>query len=146
MLREQASCGRLQLMSHGTQDYFPTFLEDDFGAGHTTITIVAIIYNVGALIGGMYFGALSQRFWPAADDHAVRRAGRARRAAVRLHSPSFALLVVIVPVLVTVIVLTALGSEAHSARFGGADDEAREPFTTDRFTREGAPAAQRLRT
>src|SRR3954451_5358718 len=49
-------------MSHGTQDYFPTFLEDDFGAGHTTITIVAIIYNVGALIGGMYFGALSQRF------------------------------------------------------------------------------------
>jgi SHS family lactate transporter-like MFS transporter len=49
-------------MSHGTQDYFPTFLEDDFGAGHTTITLVAIIYNVGALIGGMYFGALSQRF------------------------------------------------------------------------------------
>jgi ABC-type cobalt transport system substrate-binding protein len=59
---------------------------------------------------------------------------------------AFALLVVIVLVLVTVIVLTALGSEAHSARFGGADDEAREPFTTDRFTREGAPAAQRLRT
>ena len=49
-------------MSHGTQDYFPTFLEDDFGAGHTTITLVAIVYNVGALIGGMYFGALSQRF------------------------------------------------------------------------------------
>jgi ABC-type cobalt transport system substrate-binding protein len=59
---------------------------------------------------------------------------------------AFALLVVIVLVLVTVIVLTALGSEAHSARFGGADDEACEPFTTDRFTREGAPAAQRLRT
>jgi MFS family permease len=73
-------------MSHGTQDYFPTFLEDDFGAGHTTITIVAIIYNVGALIGGMYFGALSQRFWPAADDHAVRRAGPARRDAVRLRA------------------------------------------------------------
>ena len=49
-------------MSHGTQDYFPTFLEDDFGAGHTTITLVAIIYNVGAIIGGTYFGALSQRF------------------------------------------------------------------------------------
>jgi len=54
--------GAFNFMSHGTQDYFPTFLEDDFGAGHTTITIVAIIYNVGALIGGMYFGALSQRF------------------------------------------------------------------------------------
>ncbi len=56
------------ITSHGTQDYFPTFLEDDFGAGH------------------------------------------------------------------------------HSARFGAADDEAREPFTTDRFRREGAPAPQRLRT
>ena len=56
-------------MSHGTQDYFPTFLEDDFGAGHTTITLVAIIYNVGALIGGMYFGAMSQRFGRRQDDH-----------------------------------------------------------------------------
>jgi MFS transporter, SHS family, lactate transporter len=49
-------------MSHGTQDYFPTFLEDDFDAGHTTIVIAAIIYNIGAILGGMYFGALSQRF------------------------------------------------------------------------------------
>jgi hypothetical protein len=63
------------------------------------------------------------------------------------HSPSFALLVVIVPVLAVVIVLTALGSEDHSARFGRAEDEeARERFTTDRFTREGAPAPERLRT
>jgi hypothetical protein len=54
--------------------------------------------------------------------------------------------VVIVPVLVTVIVFSALGSEAHSARFGDRDEEEREPFSTDRFTREGAPAAQRLRT
>jgi len=38
----------------------PTFLEDDFGAGHTTITIVAIIYNVGALLGGILFGAWSE--------------------------------------------------------------------------------------
>jgi SHS family lactate transporter-like MFS transporter len=62
------------------------------------------------------------------------------------HSPSFALLVVIVPVLVAVVVLTALGSEDHSARFGEADDEAREPFTTDRFERETVPAGERLRT
>jgi SHS family lactate transporter-like MFS transporter len=34
-----------------------------------------------------------------------------------------------------------------SARFGRAEDEeAREPFTTDRFRREGAPAPERLRT
>jgi SHS family lactate transporter-like MFS transporter len=49
-------------MSHGTQDYYPTFLEDEFGAGHTTVVVVAIVYNVGAILGGMYFGALSQRF------------------------------------------------------------------------------------
>jgi SHS family lactate transporter-like MFS transporter len=51
------------------------------------------------------------------------------------HSPSFALLVVIVPVLAAVIVLTALGSEDHSARFGR-----RERFASDRFTREPAVA------
>jgi SHS family lactate transporter-like MFS transporter len=54
--------GAFNFMSHGTQDFFPTFLEDDFGAGHTTTVVVALIYNLGAIIGGMYFGALSQRF------------------------------------------------------------------------------------
>jgi hypothetical protein len=54
--------------------------------------------------------------------------------------------VVIVPALVAVVTLTALGAEDHSARFGAADDDAREPFTTDRFRREGAPAPERLRT
>jgi SHS family lactate transporter-like MFS transporter len=54
--------GAFNFMSHGTQDFFPTFLEDDFGAGHTTTVVVAIIYNIGAIIGGAYFGALSQSF------------------------------------------------------------------------------------
>ncbi|WP_081685583.1 MFS transporter [Candidatus Solirubrobacter pratensis] len=49
-------------MSHGTQDYIPTFLEDTFGAGHTTTVLVAIVYNIGAILGGAYFGALSQGF------------------------------------------------------------------------------------
>jgi MFS transporter, SHS family, lactate transporter len=49
-------------MSHGTQDYYPTFLEDTFDAGHETTVLVAIVYNVGAILGGMYFGALSQGF------------------------------------------------------------------------------------
>ncbi|MCW2968826.1 MAG: sialic acid-transport integral rane protein NanT [Solirubrobacteraceae bacterium] len=49
-------------MSHGTQDFFPTFLKDDFKASTTTTTIVALIYNAGAILGGMYFGALSERF------------------------------------------------------------------------------------
>jgi hypothetical protein len=54
------------------------------------------------------------------------------------------LVVVIVPVLVAVILLTLLGQEAHSARFGRAPEPA---FASDRFTR--APAgepAPRIRT
>ena len=54
--------GAFNFMSHGTQDFFPTFLEDDFDASSNTVVLIAIIYNIGALIGGMYFGALSQRF------------------------------------------------------------------------------------
>jgi SHS family lactate transporter-like MFS transporter len=49
------------LMSHGTQDYVPTYLGDRFHASTTTVTVIAIIYNIGAIIGGAYFGALSER-------------------------------------------------------------------------------------
>ena len=53
-------------MSHGTQDVYPTFLKatDHGGAGlgETTALIIAMIYNVGAIIGGLVFGTLSQRF------------------------------------------------------------------------------------
>jgi len=49
-------------MSHGTQDYYPTFLEDTFDASHATTVTVAIVYNLGAILGGAYFGALSQGF------------------------------------------------------------------------------------
>jgi hypothetical protein len=49
------------------------------------------------------------------------------------------LLVVIVPVLVAVILLTAVGSEAHSARFGGEAED--ERFESDRFMRD--PSAER---
>src|SRR6059058_5310529 len=49
-------------MSHGTQDYYPTFLEDTFDASTDTTVLIAIIYNIGAIIGGAYFGALSQGF------------------------------------------------------------------------------------
>lgn len=47
--------------SHGTQDLYPTFLQRNmkFGA-HATATVV-IIYNLGALLGGILFGAWSER-------------------------------------------------------------------------------------
>jgi SHS family lactate transporter-like MFS transporter len=49
-------------MSHGSQDLYPTFLQKqrEFGVG--TVTLLAIIANVGAIIGGIFFGALSQHF------------------------------------------------------------------------------------
>jgi MFS transporter, SHS family, lactate transporter len=53
-------------MSHGTQDVYPTFLSahGSGGAGlsATTATWIAVIYNVGAITGGLVFGSLSERF------------------------------------------------------------------------------------
>ncbi|KAA9162278.1 MFS transporter [Amycolatopsis acidicola] len=53
-------------MSHGTQDVYPTFLSahTNGGAGlsATTATWIAVIYNIGAIIGGLVFGSLSERF------------------------------------------------------------------------------------
>src|SRR4051812_30573364 len=55
-------------MSHGTQDVYPTFLKatDQGGAGlsESTALTIAIIYNIGAIIGGLTFGGLSERFGP----------------------------------------------------------------------------------
>lgn len=53
-------------MSHGTQDVYPTFLTatTDHGAGLSSLTArwIGVIYNIGAIIGGLAFGTLSQRF------------------------------------------------------------------------------------
>jgi len=52
--------------SHGTQDVYPTFLSSthESGAGLSSETArwIAVIYNIGAIIGGLTFGTLSQRF------------------------------------------------------------------------------------
>ena len=49
-------------LSHGTQDIYPTFLEIQHKLSTETVGTIAIIYNIGAIVGGMTFGALSQRF------------------------------------------------------------------------------------
>jgi SHS family lactate transporter-like MFS transporter len=47
--------------SHGTQDIYPNiFLGVQHHFDHATITTIALIYNVGAVIGGIGFGMLSQ--------------------------------------------------------------------------------------
>src|SRR3954468_4587462 len=174
-------------MSHGTQDYYPTFLEDTFNANHTTTVLVAIVYNIGAILGGAYFGALSQGFgrrrtivmcagfallvspafafaptlgllavsafvmqffvqgaWGVIPAHLTELSPDEIRgfypgvtyqlgnllAAVNLpiqtalaarHSGGFALAGVIVPVLLAVILLTALGSEDRGVKFGSEE-------------------------
>ena len=48
--------------SHGTQDNYPTFLKVDHGFSVGTVARIQIIFNIGAIIGGLTFGSLSQRF------------------------------------------------------------------------------------
>jgi SHS family lactate transporter-like MFS transporter len=46
--------------SHGTQDLYPTFLEVQHKFSTGTVATIAIVYNIGAILGGIGFGALSQ--------------------------------------------------------------------------------------
>jgi len=46
--------------SHGTQDLYPTFLQDH-GLSAGQVGLVAAIGNVGALMGGVFCGTLSER-------------------------------------------------------------------------------------
>jgi SHS family lactate transporter-like MFS transporter len=47
--------------SHGSQDLYPTFLQVQHGFDASTTGTIAIVYNLGALCGGMFFGAISER-------------------------------------------------------------------------------------
>jgi MFS transporter, SHS family, lactate transporter len=47
--------------SHGSQDLYPTFLQGQHGFSARTTGQIAIVMNVGALGGGICFGALSER-------------------------------------------------------------------------------------
>lgn len=46
--------------SHGTQDLYPTFLQLQRHLSVGTVSIIAIVYNIGAIIGGITVGALSE--------------------------------------------------------------------------------------
>jgi SHS family lactate transporter-like MFS transporter len=47
--------------SHGSQDLYPTFLQVQHGFDASTTGSIAIVMNFGALLGGIVFGALSER-------------------------------------------------------------------------------------
>ncbi len=48
--------------SHGTQDLYPTFLQVEHKLSPHAVGIIAVIYNIGAIVGGILFGTLSERF------------------------------------------------------------------------------------
>ena len=48
-------------LSHGTQDLYPTFLERNLAFSPQTTGMIVILYNLGALLGGITFGAWSER-------------------------------------------------------------------------------------
>lgn len=50
----------MMFLSHGTQDLYPDFLRSTRGASAHTISCIAILYNIGAVLGTLLFGQLSE--------------------------------------------------------------------------------------
>lgn len=48
-------------MSHGTQDIYPTFVKKGLGLSPDTSIAIAVVYNIGAIIGGALLGAFSEK-------------------------------------------------------------------------------------
>lgn len=46
--------------SHGTQDLYPVFLREQHGLAVHQVSVIAVIYNVGAILGSVSGGTLSQ--------------------------------------------------------------------------------------
>jgi MFS transporter, SHS family, lactate transporter len=49
------------LFSHGTQDLYPTFLQKQHQFDSTTVSWITVVANIGAIVGGLLFGSLSER-------------------------------------------------------------------------------------
>ncbi|KAJ5657515.1 uncharacterized protein N7484_001164 [Penicillium longicatenatum] len=52
----------LNFMSHGTQDLYPTMLENERGFSATAVTVTQVVANLGAMAGGSTTGYFSQIF------------------------------------------------------------------------------------
>jgi len=48
-------------MGHGTQDLYPTFLETIHHLSPATVGGIAVFYNMGAILGGIVLGTISER-------------------------------------------------------------------------------------
>lgn len=51
----------MSCLSHGTQDLYPDFLREIHKLSAPRVADIAVLYNSGAVIGAVIFGALSQR-------------------------------------------------------------------------------------
>src|SRR5271166_334278 len=51
----------MMFLSHGTQDLYPDFLKEVHKLSQVQVPKVAILYNCGAILGAILFGALSQK-------------------------------------------------------------------------------------
>ncbi len=47
--------------SHGTQDLYPRFLQTQHEFDHRTVSWISIVANIGAIVGGLFFGQLSEK-------------------------------------------------------------------------------------
>jgi MFS transporter, SHS family, lactate transporter len=47
--------------SHGTQDLYPTFLREQHHFDPHTVSMITIVLNIGAIVGGLFFGSLSEK-------------------------------------------------------------------------------------
>jgi SHS family lactate transporter-like MFS transporter len=52
----------MMFLSHGTQDLYPDFLKTAHNIKPNTVSDLAVLYNIGAIIGSVLFGFLSERF------------------------------------------------------------------------------------
>jgi len=50
----------MNFLSHGTQDLYPDFLKTEHGVSAAGVSTTAIIYNLGAVLGGVVFGHFSE--------------------------------------------------------------------------------------
>jgi SHS family lactate transporter-like MFS transporter len=49
----------MMFLSHGTQDLYPDFLQSQHHAGVAIVSYIVILGNIGAMLGGIIFGQLS---------------------------------------------------------------------------------------
>jgi SHS family lactate transporter-like MFS transporter len=50
----------MMFLSHGTQDLYPDFLKSTHGLSGSAVSYMAILYNIGAVLGAIVFGHLSE--------------------------------------------------------------------------------------